>query len=121
MVSSPGSTRRPDLRAHAANEVSDLVGFEVRNHRTGGGLPIRMRRLVTHTSSIRDNYDVYLPTYTVGDATQPLGDRLQDYLVPGGSLYSSRDSFHRWPVASGCTATSERPCPPTRSRKTDGG
>jgi len=46
---------------------------------------ITVKQLLTHTSSIQDNWDI-MP-YTVGDPTTPLGDFLFDYLDASGANY----------------------------------
>jgi CubicO group peptidase (beta-lactamase class C family) len=46
---------------------------------------ITIKQLLTHTSSIQDNWD--LMPYTVGDPTTPLGDFLFDYLDASGADY----------------------------------
>lgn len=80
------------------DEVSALVGFEVANRRTSGDPPIRLRHLVTHSSGIRDNWDILAETYTDGDSPVALGDFLRSYLTPGGSNFSRQDNFHLWPA-----------------------
>ncbi|UCC44623.1 MAG: serine hydrolase [Candidatus Zixiibacteriota bacterium] len=53
--------------------------------------PITFRHLLTHTSGIVDNLDVYGHTFTSGaqDPVYALDEFLEAYLVPGGSLYGS--------------------------------
>jgi len=79
------------------DQVSDLVGFEVRNHRIGNAPPIRIRHLATHTSGIADNWEFLADTYVEGDSSQPLGAFLKSYLSPGGAHYDKSDNFFAWP------------------------
>lgn len=71
-------------------DVDDLLPFSVR-HPDWPDTPITTRMLLTHTSSIRDRWDVWGDTYTLGDATEPLGDFLEGYLVPGGVDYAAEN------------------------------
>lgn len=80
------------------SEVSDLVGFEVKNRRLGGGPTIEMRHLVTHSSGIQDNWDELDETYVDGDPTESLGSFLRSYLLPKGSTFSRRKNFFSWPA-----------------------
>lgn len=79
------------------DEVSDLVGFEVRNRRVGDVPPIRMRHLATHTSGIADNWDVLGDTYVAGDSELGLGAFLESYLSPGGERFDRSDNYFAWP------------------------
>ncbi|MBP6390766.1 MAG: serine hydrolase [Flavobacteriales bacterium] len=53
---------------------------------------ITVKQLLTHTSSIADNWDV-MP-YTVGDPTTPLSDYLFDYLDASGAIYDPALNFN---------------------------
>jgi CubicO group peptidase (beta-lactamase class C family) len=54
---------------------------------------ITLRQLATHTAGIADHPTVYRDSYHFGgDATEPLGDFLKGYFVPGGATYS-KDNF----------------------------
>jgi CubicO group peptidase (beta-lactamase class C family) len=56
--------------------------------------PITPRMLLTHTSSIADNWPVMQSLYVQGDSSLPLGQFLQDYLTPGGAYYSPTQNFY---------------------------
>ncbi len=64
--------------------------------------PITMRQLLTHTSAIRDRWDVWgtpwsEPTlYFHGDSPIPLGDFCRSYFVHGESEYRRRKNFYEW-------------------------
>jgi CubicO group peptidase (beta-lactamase class C family) len=53
---------------------------------------ITFQMLLTHTSSLRDNWDV-MPLYE-GDSPLSLGYYLEEYFTPGGEFYSSEDNFY---------------------------
>jgi CubicO group peptidase (beta-lactamase class C family) len=55
---------------------------------------ITFRQILLHTSSISDNLYVYISTTTCGDSPIPLGEFLQDYLVPGGEYYDAELNFN---------------------------
>ncbi|WP_293866371.1 serine hydrolase domain-containing protein [Steroidobacter sp.] len=74
-----------DVRAH--------VDIDVR-HPAYPRVPITIRQLLTHTSSIADG-PAYRASYGCGDAATPLNRWLQDYLQPGGQLYELKN-FHDW-------------------------
>ncbi len=76
--------------------VSELVGFGVHNRRVGGGAPIGLHHLASHSSGIRDNWDVLDETYQPGDPKTPLGEFLEDYLSPGGENFSKRKNYYAW-------------------------
>ena len=90
--------------------INDILPFRVRNPR-GADTPITVRHLVTHTSGIVDDEDIYNRSYYVssyGDKSAPLahyftsrspgasGDQalgvfLRSYFEAGGSLYSNNN------------------------------
>ena len=76
-------------------DVNDVLPFRVRNPRYPDD-PITLRMLLTHTSSIRDDWPTIIPFYTHGDSTIPLGGYLRRYLVPTGDLYQADRSYSAW-------------------------
>ncbi len=68
------------------DDINDYLPFEVHNPNFPDST-ITFRMLLTHTSSISDNWDE-MPYYA-GDSPIQLGDYLENYLVPGGSYYHS--------------------------------
>jgi CubicO group peptidase (beta-lactamase class C family) len=76
-------------------DVNDVVPFVVRNPRHPRD-PITLRMLLTHTSSIRDDWPTIIPFYSHGDSTIPLGSYLRRYLDPGGDLYRADRSYSEW-------------------------
>ena len=76
-------------------DVSDLIGYEVRNPRHPDR-PITPRQLLTHRSSIKDG-PAYDGAYVCGPYPGTLRDWLIDYLRPGGEQFSAESNFHAWP------------------------
>jgi CubicO group peptidase (beta-lactamase class C family) len=74
------------------DDVGTLVPFDVR-HPDYPSTPITLRMLVTHTSSIIDDWDTLDAGYTPGDAQTSLHDFLEGYLVPGGATFSASTNF----------------------------
>jgi CubicO group peptidase (beta-lactamase class C family) len=69
-------------------DIDGYLPFQVRNPRHPD-IPITLRQIATHTSSITDRWDVYAASYHFGrNAPQPLGDFLRGYFLPGGADYS---------------------------------
>ncbi len=64
--------------------VNDVLPFPVRN-RVHPDEPITVRQLLTHTSSIRDNWTLLTASYVGGDAEMELRTFLRRYLAPGGA------------------------------------
>lgn len=57
---------------------------------------ITFRMLLTHTSSIKDNWDVMFSTYVSGDTPIPLDLYVRSYFRPGGEYYSKTKNFYSW-------------------------
>ena len=76
-------------------DVNDVLPFPVRNPRHPS-VPITLRMLLTHTSSVRDDWPSITPFYTHGDSPIALGDYLRRYLSPGGDLYHPRRGYSGW-------------------------
>ena len=73
------------------DSINDYLPFNV-IHPTFPSTDITFHMLLTHTSSIQDNWAV-MPLL-VGDPTIPLGDYLEDYLTPGGAYYDPTLNFY---------------------------
>src|SRR4029077_3171049 len=52
-------------------DVNDVLPFDVRNPHHLGAI-VTLRQLLTHTSSLRDNWKVFNRFYTTGDSRVPL-------------------------------------------------
>jgi CubicO group peptidase (beta-lactamase class C family) len=74
------------------DDVDDHLPFAVDNPGCPGE-PITIRQLLTHTSSIRDNWAIYDESYVIGDSPIALGDYVRGYLVPGGDYYDGDRNF----------------------------
>ena len=57
---------------------------------------ITFRQLLTHTSSLKDNWIVLNSLYFSGDAPIPLGEYLEDYFTPGGQYYDANKNFYNY-------------------------
>ncbi|UCF71089.1 MAG: serine hydrolase [candidate division WOR-3 bacterium] len=81
-------------------DINGYLPFGVRNPNYPDSI-ITFRMLMTHTSSIQDNWTVIDPLYVWGgDSPIPLGSFLEDYLISGGAYYDSAANFHTWPPGS---------------------
>lgn len=76
------------------DDINDYLPFDVHNPNHPDSA-ITFRHLLTHTSSIADNWAA-MP-YSTGDSPIPLGEYLADYLVPGGVYYDSSLNFGTFP------------------------
>ncbi len=83
--------------------VNDHLPFPVVNPHFSEN-PITIRMLLTHVSSIRDNWDVLSPLYTVesggGDSPLLLSDFLKNYLTPEGKFYDAENNFFQKPPSA---------------------
>jgi CubicO group peptidase (beta-lactamase class C family) len=78
------------------DDVGDYLPFEVRNPLYPDSA-VTFHMLMSHTSSIDDNWDVLDSLVTWGgDSPVGLHEFLAGYLTPGG-VYHSADSFNDWP------------------------
>ncbi len=73
-------------------DVNDVLPFRVRNP-SFPNRPITAQQLLTHTSSIRDNWKVLNGLYVQGDSPIELGTMLERYLVPRRRYYSASKNF----------------------------
>jgi CubicO group peptidase (beta-lactamase class C family) len=82
--------------------INRYLPFEVRIP-SAPHVPITMRNLLTHTSAIRDRYNVWGtpasdPTlYFHGDSPIPLGRFMHSYYVPGAKRYRESNFYKRPP------------------------
>ncbi len=72
--------------------VNDHLPFPV-VHPGHPDTAITLRMLLTHTSSIKDNWDVLRAGYMSGDCPVALEDSLRDYLTPDGAHYDAEKHF----------------------------
>lgn len=68
-------------------DINSLLPFRVVNPNSPHGI-VRVKHLVTHTSSLLDDEMTYLQTYNVGiKPKMELGDFLKEYYTPNGRFY----------------------------------
>ena len=79
------------------DDINNYLPFEVHNPNFPDSV-ITFRMLLSHTSSIRDNWGE-MP-YWSGDSPIPLGQYLEDYLVPGGAYYHSINYYNYSPATN---------------------
>jgi len=74
------------------DNINDYLPYSVVNpYQTQVTLTFRM--LLTHTSTIMDNWTILDPLPAPGDPTIPLDEFTSGYLVPGGTYYSSSNYY----------------------------
>jgi CubicO group peptidase (beta-lactamase class C family) len=70
-------------------DVNRYLPFRVRNPRFPD-IPITLRMIATHTSSITDRWEVYRATYHFGsESPESLADFVTSYFAPDGGRYSA--------------------------------
>jgi len=73
------------------DDVNNFLPFKVLNPHLPESI-ITPRHLMSHSSGIKDDQKVYLPSYHYGgDSPIPLGEFLADYLSPDGTHYSKKN------------------------------
>tara|TARA_B100002052_G_scaffold137096_1_gene125659 strand:- start:10025 stop:11521 length:1497 start_codon:yes stop_codon:yes gene_type:complete len=72
------------------DDIDDYLQFNV-NHPDFPFVPITFKMLLSHTSGIKDNWNV-MPYYD-GDSPLELEYYLNQYFVPGGNLYNENLNF----------------------------
>jgi len=89
---------REDGLLELTDPVNDhLTDFQVVNPFHPDSV-ITIWNLLTHTSSLKDNFDLMMSLYTYGgDSPIPLGEYLFDYFDPSGLYYNLNDNFYTVP------------------------
>lgn len=82
------------------DDVNDYLPFPVR-HPCYPDSAITVRMLLTHTSGIADNWEVFNRLLRQGDPDVPLRRFVEGYLVPGGEFFDSARNFQPWPPGAG--------------------
>ena len=80
-------------------DIDDILPFDVDNP-DHPEAPITVRHLLTHTSTIKDNWDVLEPLYVDGDSPISLHDFLEGYLTPGGTYFTGKSFSSKKPATS---------------------
>jgi len=72
-------------------DIGAALGYDARNPKYPG-LPVTVRMLMTHTSSITDRWPVLEDAYTWGcDSPVLLDDFVYGYLTPGGAYWTAQN------------------------------
>jgi CubicO group peptidase (beta-lactamase class C family) len=82
--------------------VDEYLPFHVRNPNTPE-TPITIRMLLTHTSSLRDDWETLIPLYTLeegGDSPLELETFVKAYFTEGGEYYKPQTNFDKDPPGS---------------------
>jgi CubicO group peptidase (beta-lactamase class C family) len=77
------------------DDINDYLPFRISNPNYPQE-KITFRMLLAHTSSLRDNWEVYDSLYTLpegGDSPLELQQYIRDYFTEGGEFYSSTENF----------------------------
>lgn len=77
------------------DDVNDYLPFRISNPNHPQE-EITFRMLLSHVSSLRDNWEVYDSLYTLpegGDSPLELQQYIRDYFTAGGEFYSSTENF----------------------------
>ncbi len=81
------------------DDINEYLPFSVRNPNHPHD-PITVRMLLTHTSSILDNWDVMEPLYVEGDSPISLERFCAGYLTPEGEYYDPEENYDSLPPGS---------------------
>ncbi len=85
------------------DDINDYLPFEISNpNHPEKAITIRM--LLTHTSSLMDNWDILTPLYTLnsggGDSPIPLKEFVKSYFTEGGKYYDPDRNFAEYEPGS---------------------
>lgn len=82
------------------DDIDSILDFSVDNPRVPGDEVITVRHLLTHTSGLIDDADVWggypgeaNSLYVLGDSPIALGDFMRGYFTPGGAWYDAASNF----------------------------
>lgn len=75
------------------DDINGYLSFLVENP-SHPGVPITFRQVLTHTSSIKDNWGLLDPFYVPGDWKTPLDYWCENYLSPGGKWYFANQNYY---------------------------
>lgn len=73
-------------------DIDEVLPFKVRNPKWPD-VPITLRMLMTHTSSVQESSARLVSLAKPGDPTVSLRELLEPYLTPGGATYVEGESF----------------------------
>jgi CubicO group peptidase (beta-lactamase class C family) len=76
-------------------DVNNYLPFQL-HHPTHPNDSITLRMLLTHTSSIKDNWNVMGSLYVYGDSPMSLDTFMKHYYIPGGNYYNATNNFYTY-------------------------
>ncbi len=88
------------------DNINDYLPFVVFNPNYPDSV-ITFRMVLTHTSSLADNWDVMYAVYVFGDSPIPLSEYVEEYFTPGGEFYSASANFYGWAPGTGWSYCNE--------------
>lgn len=81
---------------HLDRDLNEILPFNTGNPRHPGKT-MTLRHLLTHTSGIRDNWDILEDTWVKNqDFPESLGNSLSEYFRKRGKYYFPERNFYRW-------------------------
>ena len=86
-----------DGRLELDDDINKYLPFKV-NNPNFPNTAITIRMLLSHASSIRDDWNVLEKGYTIdegGDSQIGFDEYLRSYLVPGGKYYNAEQNFYK--------------------------
>ena len=81
------------------DDINDYLPFEVHNPNYYDSV-ITFRQLLSHTSSLADNWNILDTVYVYGDSPLSLEDFMVGYFAPDGNYYYADDNFYTYPPAT---------------------
>ena len=81
------------------DDVDNNLPFTVRNPNFNS-VPITYKQLLTHTSSIQDDWGTLNSAYVSGDSPISFYDWFNGYLVPGGAYYTANNYYNYAPATT---------------------
>jgi len=77
------------------DDINGYLPFEVHNPDHYDSV-ITFRHLMSHTSSLQDNWDILSNIYVYGDSPISLAEFMEGYFVPGGEYYDEEKNFYNY-------------------------
>ncbi len=75
------------------DDINLYLPFEIHNPNFIDSV-ITFRQLLTHTSSMKDNWDILNTMYVAGDSPVSLAGFMENYFSPGGDYYDAENNFY---------------------------
>ena len=74
------------------NDINEYLPWQLQ-HPVHSSIPMTIQQLMTHTSSIKDNWSAMGNYYGYPDPTMSLEDCMQDYFTLAGANYNANQNF----------------------------